>query len=169
MYRPDFETYFMSMAVLASSRSSCVRRSVGAVTVRDRHILGSGYNGAPSGAEHCVNSGCLRQAMNVPSGQKHEICRGVHAEQNAITQAAKHGYSVAGSTLYCTTHPCVICAKLIINSGIVEVVYLDAYNDTLSEAILKESGVVLRKFESDQKGEKYLSDMMMIVSALKDM
>ncbi|MFW5996270.1 MAG: deoxycytidylate deaminase, partial [Halanaerobiaceae bacterium] len=117
MERPGWDEYFMRMAELAAERSTCLRRQVGAVLVKDRRILATGYNGAPKGLAHCEKTGCLRQEKSVPSGQRHEICRGVHAEQNLIAQAAVHGVKSEGGIVYCTTQPCVICAKLLINSG----------------------------------------------------
>jgi dCMP deaminase len=117
--RPDWDDYFLDIVGLVAKRATCLRRSVGAALVRDRRILATGYNGAPSGLRHCLSIGCLRELNCVPSGERHELCRGLHAEQNAIIQAALHGVSVKGATLYCTNHPCIICAKMIINAGIV--------------------------------------------------
>ena len=131
----------MDIADLVSRRSTCLRRSVGAVLVRDRRLLATGYNGAPSGLHHCLDIGCLREQLDVPSGERHELCRGLHAEQNAIIQAALHGVSVNGSTLYCTNQPCIICAKMIINAGIITIVIKDGYGDKFAEDILKEAGV----------------------------
>jgi dCMP deaminase len=139
--RPTWDIYFMDIADLVSRRSTCLRRSVGAVLVRDRRVLATGYNGAPSGLLHCLDVGCLREQLGVPSGERHELCRGLHAEQNAIIQAALHGVSVNGSTLYCTNQPCIICAKMIINAGIITIVIKDGYRDKLAEDILKEAGV----------------------------
>lgn len=139
--RPGWDQYFMDIADLVSKRSTCLRRAVGAVLVKDRRLLATGYNGAPSGLHHCLDMGCLREQMKVPSGERHELCRGLHAEQNAIIQAALHGVSVNGSTLYCTNHPCIICAKMIINAGIVTVVIKSHYMDALAEDILKEANV----------------------------
>lgn len=139
--RPNWDEYFMDIAELVSKRSTCLRRGVGAVLVRDRRILATGYNGAPSGMRHCLDVGCLREQLNVPSGERHELCRGLHAEQNAIIQAALHGVSVNSSILYCTNHPCVICSKMIINAGIVNVVVHDHYRDDLAEEMLREAGI----------------------------
>ena len=139
--RPGWDEYFMDIVSLVAKRSTCLRRSVGAVLVRDRRVLATGYNGAPSGIRHCLDVGCLREQMQVPSGERHELCRGLHAEQNAIIQAALHGVSINGSTLYSTNHPCVICAKMIINSGIRKVLYQDGYADDLAREMLKESGI----------------------------
>jgi dCMP deaminase len=139
--RPEWDEYFMDIADLVSKRSTCLRRSVGAVIVKDRRLLATGYNGAPSGLQHCLDAGCLREQLGVPSGERHELCRGLHAEQNAIIQAALHGVSVNGSSLYCTNHPCIIFAKMIINAGIVMVVVKADYRDKLAADILKEAGV----------------------------
>jgi dCMP deaminase len=143
--RPDWDEYFLDIAGLVSRRSSCRRRSVGAVLVKDRRILTTGYNGAPTGLRHCLELGCLREQHHVPSGERHELCRGLHAEQNAIIQAALHGVSVRGATIYCTNHPCVICAKMIINAGAVKVIFRDGYSDKLSEEMLQEAGVQVCK------------------------
>ncbi|MDA8123099.1 MAG: dCMP deaminase family protein [Deltaproteobacteria bacterium] len=141
--RPDWDTYFMDMAKLASRRSSCLRRAVGAVLVKDRRVLSTGYNGVPSGVTHCEATGCLRERLNVPSGERHELCRGLHAEQNAIIQAAFHGVSIREAVLYCTTLPCIICAKMLINAGVRRIVYLDGYADSLTEEMLGEVGMEL--------------------------
>jgi dCMP deaminase len=143
--RPTWDVYFMDIADLVSRRSTCLRRSVGAVLVKDRRVLATGYNGAPSGLRHCLDVGCLREQLGVPSGERHELCRGLHAEQNAIIQAALHGVSVNNATLYCTNQPCVICAKMVINAGITEVVIKVTYKDKLAEDILKEAGVKVSK------------------------
>lgn len=135
----------MAFAVQAASRSTCIRRQVGAVAVKENHILSVGYNGAPSGAKHCLDIGCIREQQNVPSGQRHELCRATHAEQNVITQAAKFGVNLQGATLYSTTYPCSICAKLIAQAGIRKVIYLDGYDDPLTEQILAECDVEVVK------------------------
>jgi dCMP deaminase len=114
---------------------------VGALLVRDRRLLTTGYNGAPSGLRHCLDIGCLREEMKIPSGERHELCRGLHAEQNAIIQAALHGVGVDGATLYCTNHPCVICAKMLINAGVVRLVIRDGYRDDLATAMFAEAGI----------------------------
>lgn len=137
MARIDWKSYFMKMAQLAAERSTCIRRRVGAVAVRDNHVLATGYNGAPKGQTHCIDQGCLREELNIPSGERHEICRGVHAEQNIICQAALHGVSLEGAIIYCTTQPCSICARLIVNSGIQKVIYLEGYPDEMTIGILK--------------------------------
>lgn len=141
--RPSWDEYFMEMAEVVRKRSTCLRRAVGAVIVRDNRIMATGYNGVPVGIEHCEARGCLREERKVPSGERHELCRGLHAEQNAIIQAAHLGQSIAGGTLYCTTQPCIICAKMIINAGIRRVVIKEAYPDELSEAMLKEAGITI--------------------------
>ena len=141
--RPSWNDYFMGLAELVSTRSTCIRRRVGAVLVKDKRILATGYNGAPTGIAHCSETGCLRAQLNVPSGEKHELCRGVHAEQNAIIQAAFHGIKVKGAVLYCTHQPCSICAKMIINAGIKKVFFKSAYNDPMSETMLDQAGVAL--------------------------
>jgi len=143
--RPDWDEYFLDIADLVSRRSSCIRRSVGAVLVKERRILATGYNGAPTGLRHCLELGCLREQCNVPSGERHELCRGLHAEQNAIIQAALHGVSVKGATIYCTNHPCVICAKMIINAGAAKVIFREGYSDNLSEDMLQEAGIKVCK------------------------
>lgn len=139
--RPSWDAYFMEMAEVVRKRSTCLRRSVGALIVRDNRIMATGYNGVPVGIEHCETRGCLRDQLKVPSGERHELCRGLHAEQNAIIQAAHLGQSIAGGTLYCTTQPCIICAKMIINAGILRVVIKESYPDALSEEMLKEAGI----------------------------
>lgn len=141
--RPDWDTYFMDMAALASRRSTCLRRAVGAVLVKDRRVLATGYNGVPSGVTHCEETGCLREKLNVPSGERHELCRGLHAEQNAILQAAFHGVSIRGASLYCTNLPCIICAKMLINAGVRKIVFRDGYADPLAEEMLREVGMEL--------------------------
>ncbi len=141
--RPDWNQYFMSIAELVASRSTCLRRKVGAVIVKDKRILATGYNGAPSGIRHCEETGCLREKLNVPSGQRHELCRGLHAEQNAIIQAALHGVEIKDSDLYCTNQPCIICTKMIINAGIKRIFYKDGYPDELSLEMLNEAGIEL--------------------------
>jgi len=145
--KPFWDDYFMHIAFAVSLRSTCIRLQVGAVLVKDNHIISTGYNGAPSGVEHCGDSICIRQTLKVPSGERHELCRGVHAEQNAIIQAALHGTSTKGSFIYCTHQPCSICAKMIINAGIKKVYYRNAYTEdsTLNVTIIKQAGVKLIK------------------------
>lgn len=140
--RPDWDHYFMQMAELTAQRSTCLRRHVGAVIVKDKHIIATGYNGAPRGITHCdEKGGCLREKLGVPSGERHELCRALHAEQNAIIQAATLGQSIEGATIYITNQPCVICAKMIINAGIERIVVKDGYPDELSVEILAEAGL----------------------------
>ncbi|NOZ87153.1 MAG: dCMP deaminase family protein [Deltaproteobacteria bacterium] len=131
----------MRFAELARARSTCLRRAVGAVIVVDRNVVATGYNGAPKGLPHCAEVGCLRAKLKVPSGERHELCRGLHAEQNAIIQAAYHGTSIRGGTLYCTTSPCSICAKMIINAGIRRVVFSEEYKDPLAGQLMEGSGI----------------------------
>ncbi len=145
--RPTWDAYFMAIARLVAQRSTCTRRAVGAVLVRDKRLLSTGYNGAPSGIRHCSETGCLRRQLNVPSGERHELCRGIHAEQNAIIQAAYHGVSIKGATLFCTNLPCSICAKMIINAGIVRICYAEGYADQLSGRMLTEAGIPLIQIE----------------------
>lgn len=144
--RPDWDEYFMEMAEVAKKRSTCLRRQVGAVIVKDKRILATGYNGAPTKITHCTDGGCLREELSIPSGERHELCRGMHAEQNAIIQAARHGVNIAGATLYCTTQPCVICAKMCVNAGIERIVFTGAYPDELAIDILNEAGVILNLY-----------------------
>lgn len=140
--RKSWNSYFMEIAEIVKTRSTCIRRQVGAVIVKDNRIITTGYNGAPSGLRHCIdNRGCERERLNVPSGQRHELCRALHAEQNAIIQAAKIGVSTEGTTIYITTQPCVICAKMIINAGIKKVVYKASYPDEMAMKMLEESGI----------------------------
>jgi dCMP deaminase len=150
--RPDWQQYFMEIAHLVSRRSTCTRRRVGAVLVKDKRMLATGYNGAPSGLAHCAAIGCLREKMQVPSGQRHELCRGLHAEQNAIIQAAAHGISIQGAMLFCTTLPCSICLKMLINAGITDIVYEDGYADDLTQELLREAAINIKKFQS--QGER---------------
>jgi len=139
--RPSWDEYFLSIAKLVATRSTCLRRQVGAVIVKGKQVLATGYNGAPSGIEHCDKIGCLREKLGIPSGERHELCRALHAEQNAFLQAAKHGASLEGSTLYITTQPCSICAKMIINVGIKKIIIEGDYPDELALEFLKEAGV----------------------------
>ncbi|MEM4699741.1 MAG: cytidine/deoxycytidylate deaminase family protein [Candidatus Nezhaarchaeales archaeon] len=146
--RMSWDEYFMEMAKLASRRSTCLRRRTGAVLVRDNRVVATGYNGAPKGLPHCSEVGCVREELKVPSGQRHELCRGLHAEQNAIIQAAVFGVSTRGATLYTTTYPCSICAKIIINAEVAEVVYDDDYEDELAKRMLEGAGVRVRRFRA---------------------
>ncbi len=141
--RPSWDEYFLEMARVTARRATCLRRGVGAILVRDRRILASGYNGAPSGLPHCEEVGCRRAELGIPSGERQELCRALHAEQNAIIQAALHGVNTRDSVLYCTTQPCAICAKMLINAGIVRVVYEGDYPDELALEMLAQAGVEL--------------------------
>jgi dCMP deaminase len=136
----------MTIAEMVAKRSTCLRRHVGAILVKDKRILATGYNGAPAGLKHCEEVGCLRQNASIPSGERHELCRGLHAEQNAIIQAAYHGISIAGSTLYCTNKPCVICSKMLINAGIVKIIYEKGYDDPLADQMITEAGIEIVRF-----------------------
>lgn len=139
--RLPWPEYFLSIAKLVAERSTCLRRKVGALAVKDKRILATGYNGAPAGLEHCLDIGCLREKMGIPSGQRHELCRGLHAEQNVIIQAAMHGVRLEGAEIYCTTQPCLICTKMLINCGIVAIVFANGYPDELAVDMLREAGV----------------------------
>ena len=141
MSRPSWKEYFIDIALLVARRSTCRRRRVGAITVRNKRILATGYNGAPSGLPHCLDIGCLREEMEIPSGERHELCRGLHAEQNVIIQAAYHGISIKGATLYCTNLPCSICSKMLINAGISDIIYQEGYADSMTEEMLSAAGV----------------------------
>ena len=145
--RPSYDEYFMEMAHVVSKRSTCLRRKVGAILVKDKHILSTGYNGAPKGLKHCSETGCLRENLNIPSGERHELCRGLHAEQNAIIQAAVFGISIKDSVLYCTNTPCVVCVKMLINAGITEIVYAGEYPDDLAKQMLHESSLKIKRFK----------------------
>lgn len=143
--RPGWDEYFIGIAKLVAKRSTCLRRQVGALIVKDRRILATGYNGTPSGIKHCSETGCLREKLKIPSGERHELCRGLHAEQNALLQAALYGISVKDSSFYITNQPCIICAKMLINAGVKEVVISDGYPDKMSAEFLKEAGIRVRK------------------------
>ncbi len=143
MERPSWEHYFMQIARVVATRSTCLRRNVGAVIVRNRQILATGYNGVPRDLAHCDVRGCLRDELGVPSGERHELCRGLHAEQNAIIQAAYQGTEIRDAELYCTHQPCVVCAKMIVNAGIETVYFAGAYPDHLATEVFAESGIRL--------------------------
>jgi len=149
--RISWDEYFMQIAHLVAQRSTCLRRSVGAVIVKNKRMLATGYNGAPSGLEHCLEIGCLREKLKIPSGQRHELCRGLHAEQNAIIQASLYGISVKDSVIYVTNQPCVICAKMLINAGIKEIVIAGQYPDTMAMDFLKEAKIAVRVFKGEGK------------------
>lgn len=141
--RPSWDEYFMEITRVVATRSTCLRRKVGAAIVKDNRILATGYNGAPAGLTHCLEIGCLREQMGIPSGQRHELCRALHAEQNAIIQAAVHGTAIQGSIIYVTNQPCVMCCKMIVNAGIKKVIFAGDYPDELSLKIFKEAKVEL--------------------------
>jgi len=141
--KPTWDEYFMKMAYLVASRSSCMRRKVGAVIVKDKRVIATGYNGAPKGIRHCSETGCLREKLGIPSGERHELCRGLHAEQNALLQAAVFGVSTQGATLYCTTRPCSLCTKMIINAVIEKVFIAENYPDKLSDEFFEDSKIPL--------------------------
>ena len=145
--RPSWDQYFMELTHVVAKRSTCLRRKVGAIIVQDKRVLTTGYNGAPSGLPHCSETGCLREQKNVPSGQRHELCRGLHAEQNAIIQAAQHGTSIEDAVLYCTHQPCILCTKMIINAGIERIVFKGAYPDQLAQKMLEEAAIELEQID----------------------
>ncbi len=147
MSRPSWDEYFMDITNIVARRSTCLRRKVGAILVKERNILATGYNGAPSGIPHCLDVGCLRKEMTVPSGERHELCRGLHAEQNAIIQAAYHGIEIREATLFCTNYPCTICIKMLINAGIKRIVYQDGYSDELAKDLIRQSSVEVVQFQ----------------------
>jgi dCMP deaminase len=151
--RPSWDEYFIELADLVASRSTCLRRQVGAVLVRKERIIATGYNGAPRGLGHCLEMGCLRAEMGIPSGQRYELCRGVHAEQNAIINAAYYGVSTQDTVLYCTNQPCIICARILINAGIVRVVHRGNFSDTLALQFMQEAGIELVEIPLREKRE----------------
>ena len=151
MSRPSWDEYFMKIVDLVKTRSTCLRRQVGALIVKEKRIITSGYNGAPAGITHCAEVGCLRDQLKIPSGERHELCRAIHAEQNAIVQAAYTGISVKGATMYVSLQPCSLCAKLMINAGIVKLVYRGSYPDELAMSMLNESGIELVNFDEVEK------------------
>lgn len=148
--RPGWTSYFMSIASVVASRSTCLRRQVGAVIVRGRQIVSTGYNGAPRGVRHCTVVGCLRKELGIPSGERHEICRGSHAEVNAIVQAAATGSSTEGAELYCTHEPCSFCTKAIINAGIRRIVFAASYPDPLARTLREEAGIEVEQVDIDE-------------------
>ncbi len=150
--RPSWDEYFMQMAELVATRSTCLRRHVGAVIVQDKHVVSTGYNGAPRGVAHCQElGGCLRQKLGVPSGERHELCRALHAEQNAIIQAATLAQSIEGATIYVTHQPCVICAKMIINAGIEKIIVKEGYPDQMAVDMLAEAGLKIVMLEDSSQ------------------
>lgn len=153
MPRPTWDQYFIDITHLVATRSTCLRRQVGALLVKDRNILATGYNGTPSGITHCDDVGCLRERLKVPSGERHELCRGLHAEQNAIIQAARHGVNIDGATLYCTTMPCIICTKMLINAGIKRIVFEEGYADELAREMVAEARIGVDQFQRQVQRE----------------
>ena len=147
--RPEWDEYFMNLLDVIKPRSTCLRRHVAAVIVKDRQILATGYNGSPKGVAHCEEVGCLREKLHIPSGERHELCRGTHAEQNAIIQAAVHGVSIEGSEIYITDSPCILCSKMLINAGIKRVTYRGDYPDSLAMDMLREAGVELVQYKKE--------------------
>ena len=148
--RPAWDQYFLSIAKVVSGRSTCLRRQVGALIVKDKRILTTGYNGAPRGLAHCYDIGCLREEAGAPPGTTHELCRGLHAEQNAILQAALHGVSINGGVMYSTHQPCVLCTKMVINAGLLSVYYIESYPDPLAAALLEEAGIPAQKMKLEE-------------------
>jgi dCMP deaminase len=147
--RPSVDEYFMEIAQVVAKRSTCLRNKVGAIVVKDKRILSTGYNGAPRGLEHCLSIGCVRDKMKIESGTRHEVCRAVHAEQNAIIQCAIHGASTEGATVYCTHQPCILCTKIMINAGVRRVVFSQGYPDEESLSYLGEAGIDVVRFNPD--------------------
>ncbi|OGL40101.1 MAG: cytidine deaminase [Candidatus Schekmanbacteria bacterium RIFCSPHIGHO2_02_FULL_38_11] len=147
MNRPSWNEYFMEIALLVRKRSTCIRRQIGCVIVSDKKIMATGYNGAPSGLRHCLDMGCLREKMGIPSGQRHELCRALHAEQNAIIQAAISGINIKGSTIFCTHFPCSLCAKMLINVKASKIYYIEGYPDDLSKSLFYESNIPTEKID----------------------
>ena len=147
--RPDWDTYFIAIAMMAATRSTCLRRQVGAVITRGRQIVSTGYNGSPPGIAHCLETRCLREVLGVPSGERQEMCRGSHAESNAIAQAARMGIATDGATIYCTHEPCSLCTKIILSAGIARVVYVHEYPDELATGLREESGVTFESFPAE--------------------
>lgn len=158
--RPDWDQYFLEIAEVVAKRSSCMRRHIGAVIVRDHRIITTGYNGAPSGLAHCTEKGCLRDQLSIESGTRAETCRALHSEMNAIIQAAQHGVSTKGATLYSTHQPCSVCARMLINAGIVKIVYTGAYPDDFARSLLEEAGIELVRVAGVGQGEKSASEVL---------
>ena len=145
--RLPWDEYFAKIAFLVAERSTCRRHHVGAVVVRDRHILTTGYNGAPSGVKDCLELGCLRDERGITSGERHEVCRAIHAEQNAVIQAGLHGVSIQGATIYCTHSPCILCAKILVNAKISRMVVCGAYPDEDARILLREAGIEFERLD----------------------
>ena len=154
MTRPSWDEYFMKIAHLVAERSTCLRRVVGAIIVKDKRIISTGYNGSPRGLDHCLEIGCMRERLGIPSGERHELCRGAHAEQNALIQAASAGSSMEGATMYCTTAPCSTCSKMIINAGIMRLVLGSGYPDQLGRELIEEAGIETAYMTLDQAEQK---------------
>jgi dCMP deaminase len=152
--RPDIDEYFLKVASVVAERSTCLRHHVGAVAVRDKHILATGYNGAASGLKDCLELGCLRDDMGVPSGTRHEICRAIHAEQNVIIQAALHGISLEGATIYATHSPCILCAKMLVNARIKRFVTFGEYADNAFRDLFEEAAI---EFELHKKPSSHIT------------
>jgi len=151
-HRPSWDEYFMELTHLISTRSTCLRRKVGALIVKDKRILSTGYNGAPKNLPHCLNIGCLREEHHIPSGERHELCRGIHAEQNAIIQAATSGINIEGAILYSTHYPCSLCIKMILNAGIKKICYQKGYPDKLAKTLAEAGSLEIIPF--NPKGSK---------------
>ena len=149
-HRLAWDEYFMQITELVAERTTCSRRKVGAIAVKDKRILATGYNGAPSGIRHCLEIGCLREQGNIPSGERHELCRGIHAEQNVIIQAAIHGIALDGCDIYCTTQPCLICTKMLINCHVRRIIYRDPYPIQMADEMLREANIESKKYESKE-------------------
>ncbi|GAB6110802.1 deoxycytidylate deaminase [Desulfomicrobium escambiense] len=150
--RIPWPQYFMNIAYLVAERSTCLRRKVGALAVKDKRILATGYNGAPAGLTHCLEIGCLREKLGIPSGQRHELCRALHAEQNVIIQAAIHGVSIEGADIFCTTQPCILCAKMLINCRVRAIHFAEGYPDDMSREMLDEAGIPYHRMERETDG-----------------
>lgn len=148
MTRPSWSEYFMSIAKLVATRSTCLRRHVGAVLVKDKRIIATGYNGAPAGIRHCEETGCLREKLGVKSGEKHELCRGLHAEQNVIIQAAYYGVTTKETILYSTHKPCIICSKMLINAGVEKIFFSEGYPDSLADEMIAEAHIEIERLET---------------------
>ena len=152
MGRIDKESYYLDIAETVLERSTCSRSHSGALIVRNDEIVSTGYNGAPRGRSNCIDLGyCIRERLGIPAGERYELCRSVHAEQNAIIQAARYGINIAGASIYINTQPCVVCAKMIINADIEEIIYQNPYPDELAMSMLEEAGIKLRVFEPANK------------------
>ncbi len=141
--RPDWDEYFLKLVKIIATRSTCLRRQVGALLAKDKRLIASGYNGAPSGMPHCLDIGCLREQLKIPSGERQELCRGLHAEMNAVIQAAIYGVSTKDSTLYCTNYPCVLCAKTLVQAGIKRVVFISDYPDKEAKAVFEQAKILV--------------------------